>query len=237
MDYFVNETGMLCKATDQSLTHYGIKGMKWGVRRYQNEDGSLTNTGRKRYSDDVVIDKGTEIHRISMIDNETHTGHAYAAYKEQDVKKYAQALNSFMDVYDMKYTALENIVSPSKQKRVDTFIQMHNDSAEVRRSAAEAKASIMKYIPGVVKHYEKKYSNLADADQKTKDSAYDAFAYALVYDKKLRERYFSTLQKQGYNAVIDDADVGRGMNTESPLIIFDRQRSLSEAEITKIPAK
>ena len=32
------------------LMHYGIKGMKWGVRRYQNEDGTLTPSGKKRYS-------------------------------------------------------------------------------------------------------------------------------------------------------------------------------------------
>lgn len=35
------------------LAHYGIKGMKWGVRRFQNEDGSLTAAGRKRYDTDV----------------------------------------------------------------------------------------------------------------------------------------------------------------------------------------
>lgn len=33
---------------DPYLAHYGIKGMKWGVRRYQNEDGSLTEAGKKR---------------------------------------------------------------------------------------------------------------------------------------------------------------------------------------------
>lgn len=31
------------------LKHHGILGQKWGVRRYQNEDGSLTNAGKKRY--------------------------------------------------------------------------------------------------------------------------------------------------------------------------------------------
>lgn len=32
------------------LMHYGIKGMKWGVRRYRNRDGTLTSAGKLRYS-------------------------------------------------------------------------------------------------------------------------------------------------------------------------------------------
>lgn len=34
------------------LLHYGIKGMKWGIRRYQNADGSLTSEGEQRYNRD-----------------------------------------------------------------------------------------------------------------------------------------------------------------------------------------
>lgn len=34
------------------LAHYGVRGMRWGVRRYQRKDGSLTPEGRKRYSEE-----------------------------------------------------------------------------------------------------------------------------------------------------------------------------------------
>lgn len=32
-----------------SIYHFGIKGQRWGIRRYQNEDGTLTEEGKRRY--------------------------------------------------------------------------------------------------------------------------------------------------------------------------------------------
>lgn len=39
---------MTCYQYPDYMYHYGIKGMRWGVRRYQNDDGTLTSVGKKR---------------------------------------------------------------------------------------------------------------------------------------------------------------------------------------------
>lgn len=45
---------------DGELYHWGIKGMKWGQRRYQNKDGSLTPAGKKRYAKEEADLKARE---------------------------------------------------------------------------------------------------------------------------------------------------------------------------------
>lgn len=66
------------------LYHYGIKGQKWGIRRYQNEDGSLTEEGRRRYGNSVFI-SGTV---------KTMPG---GEYERADLPKFVQdKLNSYI---------------------------------------------------------------------------------------------------------------------------------------------
>ena len=43
---------------NNELYHSGVKGMKWGVRKYQNADGTLTEAGRKRYERDQRENRG-----------------------------------------------------------------------------------------------------------------------------------------------------------------------------------
>lgn len=56
------------------LYHYGIKGQKWGIRRYQNEDGTLTEAGKQRlrksgeytFNDDVhSIKSGSKLDKVT----------------------------------------------------------------------------------------------------------------------------------------------------------------------------
>lgn len=48
-DYVIQNGVLLVNPEGSSLAHHGVEGQKWGVRRYQNYDGSLTAAGRERY--------------------------------------------------------------------------------------------------------------------------------------------------------------------------------------------
>ncbi len=51
------------------LYHHGIKGMKWGVRRYQKKDGTLTSAGKKRY-----FEKSDRLYSKSKVPSNAKTG-------------------------------------------------------------------------------------------------------------------------------------------------------------------
>lgn len=78
------------------LKHYGIKGMKWGVRRFQNSDGSLTADGKKRYSGDNLKDIQKQVNQGRNVVDGVKKTKAKAAEKRTE-KKIKDDLSQMSD--------------------------------------------------------------------------------------------------------------------------------------------
>ena len=89
--------GSILNKRGSNLTHFGIKGQKWGVRRFQNEDGTLTAEGRERYLQKYKDAENDAIDRIKIAKNqlddiEKNGWNAKSAFDPQFVKDYAKDL-------------------------------------------------------------------------------------------------------------------------------------------------
>lgn len=71
--------------------HYGIKGQKWGVRRFQNEDGSLTSEGKKRYGE------GTSVVGTALKTAARKTGNAALSLLKKAKDKVANKVDDKLD--------------------------------------------------------------------------------------------------------------------------------------------
>ena len=69
------------------LYHFGIKGQKWGVRRYQKKDGSLTNAGKKRYNDDNSNEPKKSNHRTRLEESYRSKGMTQRQAEEAAAKR------------------------------------------------------------------------------------------------------------------------------------------------------
>lgn len=95
----------LCYTKSDELYHHGIKGQKWGVRRFQNEDGSLTDAGRKRYGKEVY--KIIKKHGVSGINVGKELSNSRIAKDIINDPEYVKSKNAYKNAIKYEQIAMD----------------------------------------------------------------------------------------------------------------------------------
>lgn len=105
--------------TSDDLIHYGVLGMKWGIRRYQNADGSLTSEGKKRYNEAVIKEKKSIDDNLNYLSKNNKN---FVNLYNRAVNEQNKIVNKYNEEYDKRYAN----VPVNERYRAERYAKVYN---------------------------------------------------------------------------------------------------------------
>lgn len=157
------------KIRNGELYHFGVKGMKWGRRRYQSQDGTLTPAGKKRYADD-----GPRKSRHQLVLEEKYRKSGMSSLEaEQAARKRIRSERVLAAVAATTVTACAAYVIHKKLKeRTDGLIKAGDTLQNISSPSSEARLHDMFYASNTKKDNKRYAGLLGLARQTTEGEAY-----------------------------------------------------------------
>lgn len=138
---------------DDELYHHGIKGQRWGVRRFQNDDGTLTEEGIRRYKT-LVSKSARNIERINKVSQEDIDKSPRAARLRQKMAKY-----QVRQAKGLERVSRGKNMTRRQRKAVKKVIKIGKKLKRINRSE-KIRARTIKQLTNQNKRYEKQISKM-----------------------------------------------------------------------------
>lgn len=194
------------------LAHHGILGQKWGIRRYQNEDGTLTSAGKERYKKatpktegDQVVKAGTKFERVHVDYGENvrkALGISDEAVSYRSKRKYVSPdANQYLNDYFM---------GTEGNTRVKTYQMVKNSVIAGEKAINDILLEIGE--KPLRKSYYESDNNAYDTSGTDRDF--------LMSNIEVGTKFIDKAISKGYAGTIDLADIEIGF-ADNPTILFD----------------
>lgn len=240
---------------EYELYHWGVKGMKWGVRRYQNKDGSLTPAGKKRYSANelgrtpvpkgvsikadgsITVSKGASLQRLISGKSRPLKDLTYASIIEHDNAKYVKYIGGkgfFGGGRDkiMSIKANEDLIAPSMDEASRIMVDVLNTNPKFRNSFKNMLGNTVSD-----KELKRMTADPTGIDAKAwYDELNVSMTFSADFDSSapfIQKTFSEALQKKGYNMLRDENDFQNKV-AKAPVIILNPEKTLSVVEVSDI---
>lgn len=248
---------------DLELYHFGILGMKWGVRRFQNKDGTLTKAGKERkkyfkeHGDDYVLSAGSKAYRIAG-EKESYSDHKrkymyvtpsdQAAYEElvydmggliaQTSRNYGTYINEAKK--DVLVKNGEQVLKDIIDKYGDD--SLHESLARVLALQKEfpSQEARTKYYEESISWLDKKGNVIEEAYkrdmQRSKDENHLEAVKEKVWDvmENHQDEVLADYKKKGYDAIVDPYDFVANV-ADMPIIVLDPAETIKNLDYVSRP--
>lgn len=130
------------------LYHHGILGQRWGIRRYQNEDGSLTSLGKKRYGD---VDSKNLSSTLNKAVNDDYKNMSTMFLTEANLAKNISDYNSSI-IDTRKKKAIDRIdLSELSDSEIQSMVVRMNLERNYKTLATENVGRGQSYVNDILK--------------------------------------------------------------------------------------